>query len=175
MRYGEDSDPPRRIRKVEDLHAQEVLLRGAIIEEFRAVFNLASLFADALSTVVPDHPYVAIARVEGMLGHFEIKEKNEIPIEVEPSGVPPVHESGVLSVPVPERDTDSGAGHVHDPKASGFGDRVAQGSRGPDAQADGDGGSNHRSGGGEQISFGWGSGEELADWGVPSVGEVSER
>ena len=174
MRYGEDADPPRRVRKVEDLHAQEVMLRGAIIEEFRSVFNLASLFADALATVVPDHPYVAVARFEGMLGRFEIKEINAIPIEVVTPSVQSLHESGLLQVPVPEWHTDTGAGAVLDPNAVGVGDSVAQGSGSSDAQADGDGGSSHRSGGGEQISFGWGSGEVLASGSVSGVGESSE-
>jgi len=174
MRYGEDSDPPRRVRKIEDLHAQEVLLRGAIIEEFRAVFNLASLFADALAVVVPDHPYIAVARYEGMLGNFEIKEKNEIPVEVVTPSVPSVHEGGLLPVSVPKWHTDTGAGSVHDPKASSVGDSVAQGSRGPHEEGLGDGGSNHRSGRGEQISFGWGSGEALAGGGVSGVGESSK-
>ena len=174
MRYGEDADPPRRVRKIEDLHAQEVMLRGAIIEEFRAVFNLASLFADALAVVVPDHPYVAVARFEGMLGRFEIKEINAIPIEVVPPSVPPVHEGGVLPVSEPEWHTDTGAGAILDPNAVGVGDSVAQGSRGPHEEGLGDGGSNHRSGRGEQISFGWGSGEALAGGGVSGVGESSE-
>lgn len=101
MQYGEDV-PPRRVKKVEDLHAQEVMLRGALIEEFRAVFNLASLFADALAVVVPDHPYIAVARFEGMLGRFEIKPKESDASSETSKGVPgPVQDlrgdDGVLS------------------------------------------------------------------------------
>lgn len=174
MHYGEDSDPPRRVRKIEDIHVQEVMLRAAIMEEFKATFNIASLFADALHKVAPDHPLIHVAKFEGMLGRFELKEINEILEQKQSPSVQTVHESGILSVPESQRDSDTGAGYVFDGEAPSTGDSVAQGSGSPDAQADGDGSSLDSDRGSEQIPISWGSGEVLADGSVPSVGESSE-
>lgn len=176
MRYGEDADPPRRIRKVEDFHAQEVMLRAAIMEEYKSVFNVASMLADELAKLAPDHPYVYVAKFEGMLGRFEMKpkESDAIPIEEQSPSVQTMYEGGVLPVSCPEWDINTGAGAILDSKAPSVGDSVAQGGGSPDAQADGDGGSSYRSGGIEQISFGWGSGEALAGGSVSGVGESSE-
>lgn len=66
--YGEDIPP--RVEKFEDLHAREVWLKNQIIDEFRAVFNIACVFADELKRVDPENRFVKIAQLEGMLGRF---------------------------------------------------------------------------------------------------------
>ena len=171
--YGEDCPPPRA-QRVEDLYAQEILLRSAIMEEFRATFNIACALADALYSEAPNHPFIDFARAEGMLGTFELKEKDEIHKPVESSSVQGLFESGLLSLSVSERDADAGAGTVLSSEAPEPRDLFSQSGGSPDAQADGYGCSAScacRSG---EIPLVGGCREELAPSGVPSLGEGGE-
>lgn len=165
LHYGDDTPPPR-IRKVEDLHAKEVLVRGAIIDEFRAVFNLASYFADVIFKLDPNHIAVTIASAEGMLGRFDALYKQE-----QSPSVSAMPEGGVLSVPVPERDPDSGSGAGEDGEAPSSGDSMAQGCGTLDAWEDGAGSRGSSNRGGEQLSLFGDGGEAVATGSEPSVGE----
>lgn len=69
--YGDDVPP--RLQVVEDLHARDVWIQGEILKEFKAVFNIASAIAEELQRVAPDNPFVGIARLEGMLGRFDVQ------------------------------------------------------------------------------------------------------
>lgn len=166
MRYGDDVPP--RAQRVEDYHARQVLAEHAILDEFRAVFNIASFFAEVIYKLDPNHPAVEIAEKEGMLGRF----LNEVHIKEQPPSVSELHESGVLEIferPVVPGGDHEGSGALPHGAPVGARDSLPQGGGTDDEGRASSGDNPSGSDGGGQVPSPDGSGEDVASGSVPSV------